>query len=69
MIMSVFEIHGVNIISWGHRSEDDSSTECMYALSRHEAFNDVVRSRILAGNYFLLKKLVVALNTVWWLCS
>uniref|UniRef100_G3PJ00 Glutamyl-tRNA(Gln) amidotransferase subunit A, mitochondrial n=1 Tax=Gasterosteus aculeatus aculeatus TaxID=481459 RepID=G3PJ00_GASAC len=40
----------------GHRSEVDSSTEAMYASSRHEGFNDVVRGRILSGNYFLLKR-------------
>lgn len=34
----------------------DSSTEVMYASSRHEGFNDVVRGRILSGNYFLLKR-------------
>ena len=40
----------------GHRASDNSSTESLYATSRHEGFNDVVRGRILAGNYFLLKK-------------
>jgi len=40
----------------GHRADDESSTESLYAASRHEGFNDVVRSRILAGNYFLLKQ-------------
>uniref|UniRef100_A0A667XBP8 Glutamyl-tRNA(Gln) amidotransferase subunit A, mitochondrial n=1 Tax=Myripristis murdjan TaxID=586833 RepID=A0A667XBP8_9TELE len=43
-------------LQYGHRSEVDSSTEAMYASTRHEGFNDVVRGRILSGNYFLLKQ-------------
>ncbi|XP_029316115.1 glutamyl-tRNA(Gln) amidotransferase subunit A, mitochondrial [Cottoperca gobio] len=43
-------------LEYGHRSEVDISTEAMYASSRHEGFNDVVRGRILSGNYFLLKQ-------------
>lgn len=43
-------------LEYGHRSQTDSSTEAMYASSRHEGLNDVVRRRILCGNYFLLKK-------------
>lgn len=40
----------------GHRSPVAASTEAMYASTRHEGFNDVVRGRILSGNYFLLKQ-------------
>lgn len=43
-------------IRYGHRAQNAESTEALYAQSRHEGFNDVVRGRILAGNYFLLKK-------------
>ncbi|KAK7904494.1 hypothetical protein WMY93_017101 [Mugilogobius chulae] len=43
-------------LEYGHRSGTHSSTETMYATSRHEGFNDVVRGRILSGNYFLLKQ-------------
>ncbi|XP_028995374.1 glutamyl-tRNA(Gln) amidotransferase subunit A, mitochondrial [Betta splendens] len=43
-------------LEYGHRSEVDSSTEAMYGSTRHEGFNDVVRGRILSGNYFLLKQ-------------
>ncbi|CAN0350630.1 unnamed protein product [Lampetra planeri] len=43
-------------LQYGHRSTVDESTEAMYAATRHEGFNDVVRGRILAGNYFLLKQ-------------
>lgn len=32
------------------------STESMYAATRREGFNHVVRGRILSGNYFLLKQ-------------
>ena len=42
-------------IEFGHRSETDESTDALYAMTRHEGFNDVVRGRILAGNYFLLR--------------
>ena len=43
-------------IEFGHRAENVESTEALYAATRHEGFNDVVRGRILAGNYFLLRK-------------
>ncbi|XP_071376209.1 glutamyl-tRNA(Gln) amidotransferase subunit A, mitochondrial [Centroberyx affinis] len=43
-------------LQYGHRSEVDRSTEAMYASTRHEGFNDVVRGRILSGNYFLLRQ-------------
>uniref|UniRef100_A0A3P9KZI6 Glutamyl-tRNA(Gln) amidotransferase subunit A, mitochondrial n=1 Tax=Oryzias latipes TaxID=8090 RepID=A0A3P9KZI6_ORYLA len=43
-------------VEYGHRSSMDSSTEAMYATTRHEGFNDVVRGRVLSGNYFLLKQ-------------
>ncbi|XP_014784700.1 glutamyl-tRNA(Gln) amidotransferase subunit A, mitochondrial isoform X2 [Octopus bimaculoides] len=42
-------------IKYGHRANIMASTEQLYATSRHQGFNDVVRGRILAGNYFLLK--------------
>ncbi|XP_014670631.1 PREDICTED: glutamyl-tRNA(Gln) amidotransferase subunit A, mitochondrial-like [Priapulus caudatus] len=43
-------------IEYGYRSEQALSTHALYADSRHTGFNDVVRGRILAGNYFLLKR-------------
>ena len=43
-------------LEFGLRGEDESGTEALYANSRSLGFNDVVRGRILAGNYFLLKK-------------
>ena len=43
----------------GHRADTDLSTEALYAQTRHEALNDVVRGRIFAGNYFLLRKYVM----------
>lgn len=42
-------------IEFGHRAKDTMSTEQLFATTRHDGFNDVVRERILAGNYFLLK--------------
>ncbi|KAF5904232.1 glutamyl-tRNA(Gln) amidotransferase subunit A, mitochondrial, partial [Clarias magur] len=43
-------------LQYGHRSAEESSTEALYATTRHEGFNDVVRRRVLSGNYFLLKQ-------------
>ncbi|XP_076026689.1 glutamyl-tRNA(Gln) amidotransferase subunit A, mitochondrial [Genypterus blacodes] len=43
-------------LEYGHRSSVQSSTEAMYASTRHQGFNHVVRGRILSGNYFLLKQ-------------
>lgn len=43
----------------GHRAKEEKSTEHHYAVTRKEGFGDVVRERILAGNYFLLKKCVL----------
>ncbi|XP_046393088.1 glutamyl-tRNA(Gln) amidotransferase subunit A, mitochondrial [Ischnura elegans] len=43
-------------IEFGIRSAENISTEEMIASSRRMGFNEVVRGRILAGNYFLLKR-------------
>ncbi len=43
-------------LKYGLRGEVEDSTEAMFADSRHKGFNDVVRGRILSGNYFLLKR-------------
>uniref|UniRef100_A0A8V0YH51 Glutamyl-tRNA(Gln) amidotransferase subunit A, mitochondrial n=1 Tax=Gallus gallus TaxID=9031 RepID=A0A8V0YH51_CHICK len=43
-------------LEYGHRSDMSKSTESMYAATRREGFSDVVRGRILSGNYFLLKQ-------------
>ncbi|XP_026729366.1 glutamyl-tRNA(Gln) amidotransferase subunit A, mitochondrial-like [Trichoplusia ni] len=43
-------------VQYGLRASATSSTEELYATTRHRGFNNVVRSRILAGNYFLLTK-------------
>lgn len=43
-------------IEFGHRADDETSTEHLYAKSRAEGFNSVVKNRILTGNYFLLRK-------------
>lgn len=44
-------------LQYGHRSAVDmSSTEALYAATRQEGFNDVVKGRILSGNFFLLKE-------------
>ncbi|XP_077977286.1 glutamyl-tRNA(Gln) amidotransferase subunit A, mitochondrial-like [Glandiceps talaboti] len=42
-------------IEFGHRATEKSFLEALFSETRHEGFNDVVRGRILAGNYFLLK--------------
>ncbi|XP_069867199.1 glutamyl-tRNA(Gln) amidotransferase subunit A, mitochondrial isoform X3 [Dipodomys merriami] len=43
-------------LEYGHRCNTNMSTEAMYATTRREGFNDVVRGRILSGNFFLLKE-------------
>ncbi|XP_055981055.1 glutamyl-tRNA(Gln) amidotransferase subunit A, mitochondrial [Sorex fumeus] len=43
-------------LEYGHRCNNDVSTEAMYAATRREGFNDVVKGRILSGNFFLLKE-------------
>ncbi|KAL7035472.1 hypothetical protein ACKWTF_008394 [Chironomus riparius] len=43
-------------IEYGHRADDETSTENLYAKTRAEGFNNVVKNRIFAGNYFLLRK-------------
>ncbi|XP_039725540.1 glutamyl-tRNA(Gln) amidotransferase subunit A, mitochondrial isoform X2 [Pteropus medius] len=43
-------------LEYGYRCDIDVSTEAMYAATRREGFNDVVKGRILAGNFFLLKE-------------
>nr|XP_033792747.1 glutamyl-tRNA(Gln) amidotransferase subunit A, mitochondrial isoform X2 [Geotrypetes seraphini] len=43
-------------LQYGHRCDVDNSTEAMYAATRREGFNDVVRGRILSGTFFLLKE-------------
>ena len=43
-------------LEFGLRTDNNESTESLYANVRHHGFNDVVRGRILAGNYFLLKQ-------------
>ncbi|XP_042241099.1 glutamyl-tRNA(Gln) amidotransferase subunit A, mitochondrial-like [Homarus americanus] len=43
-------------VFYGHRVESSHSMEAMYALTRSAGLNDVVKGRILAGNYFLLKE-------------
>ncbi|KAG8123978.1 hypothetical protein E2320_019319 [Naja naja] len=43
-------------LEYGHRSGAEQSTEALIAATRREGFNDVVRGRILSGNYFLLKQ-------------
>ncbi|KAL0132185.1 hypothetical protein PUN28_000157 [Cardiocondyla obscurior] len=41
-------------IEYGHRADEWSSAHELYKKTRSEGFNDVVKGRILVGNYFLL---------------
>ncbi|XP_053619661.1 glutamyl-tRNA(Gln) amidotransferase subunit A, mitochondrial [Plodia interpunctella] len=43
-------------LEYGLRTKEQYSTEELYASSRSLGFNNVVRSRIFAGNYFLLTR-------------
>lgn len=41
-------------IEYGHRADEWSSARELYKKTRSEGFNNVVKGRILVGNYFLL---------------
>ncbi|KRX98089.1 Glutamyl-tRNA(Gln) amidotransferase subunit A, mitochondrial, partial [Trichinella pseudospiralis] len=43
-------------MEYGYRANDEISFRSMLTSSRQESLSDVVRQRILAGNFFLLKK-------------
>ncbi|GBP74465.1 Glutamyl-tRNA(Gln) amidotransferase subunit A, mitochondrial [Eumeta japonica] len=43
-------------LEYGLRTDENYSTEELYASSRSQGFNNVVRWRIFAGNYFLLSR-------------
>jgi len=43
-------------LKYGLRADTNESTEKMYATTRKIGFNDVVRNRIIAGNFFLLNQ-------------
>lgn len=43
-------------IEYGHRADEWSSAHELYKKTRSEGFNDVVKGRILVGNYFLLSE-------------
>lgn len=51
-------------IEFGFRANENESTEKLFAASRSLGFNEVVRNRILTGNYFLLKRLYITYLTV-----
>lgn len=46
-------------IEFGFRADVNVSTEKLYATTRSLGFNEVVRNRILTGNYFLLTRLLL----------
>ncbi|KAK6057566.1 glutamyl-tRNA(Gln) amidotransferase subunit A family protein, partial [Cooperia oncophora] len=43
-------------IGFGHRSKNETSTFDLYASTRSESLNSVVKARIMAGNYFLMRE-------------
>ncbi len=45
-------------LRYGYRAtgKDLKSTLSLYAATRSQSLNEIVRGRILAGNYFLLKE-------------
>lgn len=42
-------------IEYGYRADEDLSTEHLFSKSRTEGLDSVVQSRIMGGNYFLLR--------------
>jgi aspartyl-tRNA(Asn)/glutamyl-tRNA(Gln) amidotransferase subunit A len=43
-------------VEYGYRAPETRSTEEMFAASRSHSLNDVVRGRIISGNFFLLSR-------------
>uniref|UniRef100_A0A1I7YDR6 Glutamyl-tRNA(Gln) amidotransferase subunit A, mitochondrial n=1 Tax=Steinernema glaseri TaxID=37863 RepID=A0A1I7YDR6_9BILA len=43
-------------VSYGFRKLNETSLDAMYTASRNRSLNKVVKNRIIAGNYFLLKE-------------
>ncbi|XP_060518281.1 glutamyl-tRNA(Gln) amidotransferase subunit A, mitochondrial [Cylas formicarius] len=43
-------------LEYGFRADENSSTEKLFATTRSLGFNEIVRNRILTGNYFLLTR-------------
>lgn len=48
-------------LRYGHRATGDGldGVESLYAATRSQAFNQIVRGRILAGNYFIVKEYTI----------
>ena len=44
-------------LEYGHWFDIDVYTEAMYAATKQEGFNDVVRGKILSGNFLIKRKL------------
>lgn len=43
-------------VGYGLRGSASHSMEALYAVTRQAGLNQVVRGRVLAGNYFLLRE-------------
>ena len=43
-------------IEFGLRSKEKGNRKNSYVTTRYSGFNEVVRSRIIAGNFFLLSR-------------
>lgn len=46
-------------VEYGYCSHNSSTANEMFIKTRSAGFNDIVKSRILAGNYFLLSKYIL----------
>ncbi len=51
-------------LRYGHRATGEGldGVESLYAATRSQAFNQIVRGRILAGNYFIVKAYTIRLS-------
>lgn len=56
LLQCLFLIFRYDSVRFGHREEIDNSYEHQLTDSRTQAFNEVVRRRIFAGNYFNLEE-------------
>ncbi len=58
-------------LRYGHRADAvdaAAGVDGLYAASRSQSFNDTVRGRILAGNFFLLREYDVGSYHLGFLC-
>lgn len=52
-------------VEYGHKSDKGKSVEEAFSAARSNGFSDVVKNRIIGGNYFLLARLFITKPKSW----